>query len=62
MKKARKLLNEEGALGKVEKRKGRTLSAEIVQKVRHFYCEDDISRVSANKKDFVSLPTEHGKR
>lgn len=62
VKKARKLLNEEGALGKVDKRKGRTLSAEIVQKVRNFYCEDDISRVSANKKDFVSLPTEHGKR
>lgn len=62
VKKARKLLKEEGILYKCKKRKGHTLSDEVIQKVKDFYYDDEISRVSSNKKDCISVPTKHGKR
>lgn len=61
-KKARNVLENYGVLGSVDKRRGHRLSEDVVTKVKEFYYDDEISRISSNTKDCVSVPSEHGKR
>lgn len=62
VKKSRKLLKEDGILSKGSNKVGNRISKEVEARVQTFYYDDDISRVSANKKDCLSIPSEEGKR
>ena len=52
---SRKLLQKNGILTYPEKKKGKELSQETVNKIIEFYCNDENSRQMSGKKDFVSI-------
>jgi len=55
---AKKLQRENGFQTCPEKRFGKSLSEEIVKKIKEFYQSDDISRMLPGKKDCVSMKVE----
>lgn len=55
MRKARKLQQEHGILPTPSSARGKPLSCEVVQAIKQFYCEDDVSRIMPGAKDFVSV-------
>lgn len=62
VKKSRVLLKEDGILSKGSYKVGNRIGKDVETHVQSFYCDDDISRISANKKDCLSVPSENGKR
>ena len=54
VKKSRKLLKEDWILSKGKNKVGNRLGKDVETHVQAFYYDDDISRISANKKDCLS--------
>jgi hypothetical protein len=52
---SRKLLENKGILSCPERKKGKEISRDTVDKVIEFYCNDENSRQMPGKKDFVSI-------
>ena len=52
---ARRLVEEKGIMTSPNPRQGRTLPAEVAEKVVQFYCNDEISRMMPGEKDFVTI-------
>ena len=55
VKRARDLKNHKGILASPERKKGKMLPNEVVQIVKLFYEDDEVSRLMPGKKDFVSI-------
>lgn len=55
VRKARNLPKQHGILPALSSARGKPLSHEIVQLVKQFYCEDDVSRIMPGAKDYVSV-------
>ena len=55
VRKAKSIRKEKGLLPNIDKRKGRSLSDEIVESVIKFYENDEYSRMCPGKKEFVSV-------
>ena len=52
---ARRLVEEKGIMTSPNPRQGRTLPAEVAEKVVQFFCCDEISRLMPGKKDYVTI-------
>ena len=52
---SRKLLQKNGILSFLEKKRGKKAPQESVDKIIEFYCNDENSRLMSGKKDFVSI-------
>ena len=55
VKRARDLKNQKGILASPERRKGKMLPNEVVETVKLFFEDDEVSRLMPGKKDFVSI-------
>lgn len=62
VKKSRNLIKSHGILADVPEKKGKTLSSEVVLRVKSFYENDEYSRLCPGKKDFVSVKMDHGRQ
>lgn len=58
---ARKLLNEKGYCAQPDKKKGRAMGSDLIDKVTEFYYSDEVSRVQPGVRDYKSVKI-NGKR
>ncbi|KAJ4430633.1 hypothetical protein ANN_19222 [Periplaneta americana] len=58
---AKNLAAERGILSTPESRSGKTLDTFIVKKVLDLYTNDDVSRIMAGKKNFISVKEDSDK-
>ena len=61
VRKARELKKTKGILAEPDPKKGRALSAEVVDRVIAFYQSDEYSRMYPGQKEYKSVKTENGK-
>lgn len=59
---AKQLVAEKGIMSSPNPRVGRTLPAHVEEEILCFYRSDDISRIMAGRKDFISVAQAEGKR
>ena len=62
VKRSRKLKELYGILGLPEKKKGKNLSDETMQKIQAFYQDDQVSRIFPGKKDYKRIRSKSGEK